>query len=143
MNVWHVGRGPCIPAIVHQASTLVRCPPTRPGRVFALYKASERPEGALRLRGLLVPSSSESETATWRGVDTTQVLGWMSQHTGTQRLQSLWVRTAHAWYWLRRKDLFAPAHIYRPFWTLPGIHLPHKVHLRKSHRDCRAGLVSE
>ena len=83
-------------------------------------RVSERPEGALRLRGLLVPSSSESETATWRGVDTTQVLGWMSQHTGTQRLQSLWVRTAHAWYWLRRKDLFAPAHIYRPFWTLPG-----------------------
>ena len=80
------------------------------------------PCGHLRLRGVLVPSGFEGDLNAWRYLATSPVRGWTTQHSGPLRMHSIWVRTSHAWYWLRvSPPTFACASIWKIFWTPPGM----------------------
>ena len=88
--------------------------------------AARKPEGALVVRGLLVPSGAEADVTQWQYMETGVLLGWALQHAGRHRRTSLWVRTARAWYWLRDSPPFVPATIFRKHWHPPGsdVHCP-------------------
>ena len=82
---------------------------------------ARRPVGHMRMRGILVPGGFEGDLTAWRYVVTAPVTGWALQHAGQLRLQSLWLRTPNAWYWLRSAPpSFYPASIGRMLWEPPG-----------------------
>ena len=82
---------------------------------------ARRPVGHMRMRGILVPGGFEGDLTAWRYVVTAPVTGWALQHAGQLRLQSLWLRTPNAWYWLRlAPPSFYPASVGRMLWEPPG-----------------------
>lgn len=86
-----------------------------------LHIATTRvPAGSLWLRGLVVPAGKESDHGAWRYALIGPLTGWTLQHSAAAQLQSLWVRTDRAWYWLRQAPPFAPASPYRLLWRPPG-----------------------
>ena len=80
------------------------------------------PVGHLRVRGALVPAGYEADLNAWRYVLSAPIRGWTLQHSGPERMRSLWVRTDHCWYWLKSVPgtSFFVAHIGRFLWAPPG-----------------------
>ena len=79
------------------------------------------PIGHLEVRGILVPHKFEGHLDAWRYIFTAPLRGWALQHSGPERMRSLWVRTDNCWYWLRvDPKSFAVAKIGRRLWAPPG-----------------------
>ena len=108
--------------------------------VAAERAATRRPEGALVVRGLLVPAGAEGDVARWKHIEAGPLLGWTLQLSGRQRRTSLWVRTQRAWYWLRCSPPFAPAAAFRPLWAPPGAEM--ESALAEQHLLCSPVVAS-